>query len=94
MSNQVHLQEMYDFARANTFDEFVKKYSLQDLYSSVFKQFYLFEEKTLDNEIDRDELDEDEIETVMQQANCSRIYAVKALKKHGSIVDAILELMP
>jgi nascent polypeptide-associated complex subunit alpha len=39
-------------------------------------------------------LDPDEITTVMNQANCSRAKAVKALKKHKNIVDAILELTP
>jgi len=39
-------------------------------------------------------LDPDEITTVMNQANCSRARAVKALRKHKSIVDAILELTP
>jgi len=39
-------------------------------------------------------LDADEITTVMVQANCSRTKAVKALRKHNNIVDAILELTP
>lgn len=39
-------------------------------------------------------LDPDEINTIMQQANCSRAKAVKALRKHSNIVDAILELTP
>jgi NACalpha-BTF3-like transcription factor len=36
-------------------------------------------------------LDADEIQTVMKQAEVSREIAVKALRKHGNIVDAILE---
>ena len=43
---------------------------------------------------DESGLDPDEITTVMNQANCSRAKAVKALKKHKNIVDAILELTP
>jgi len=39
-------------------------------------------------------LDADEITTVMTQANCSRAKAIKALRKHNNIVDAILELTP
>merc|ERR1740130_1497471 len=39
-------------------------------------------------------LDADEINTIMQQAGCSRAKAVAALKKHSNIVDAILELTP
>ena len=41
-------------------------------------------------EVDETGLDPDEIETVIAQANCSRAKAVKALRKHESIVDAIL----
>jgi nascent polypeptide-associated complex subunit alpha len=49
-----------------------------------------------DGEEDGDEsgLDKDEINTIMTQANCSRSKAVKALRTHGNIVDAILELTP
>lgn len=36
----------------------------------------------------------DEIQTIIDQANCSRAKAVKALRKCGNIVDAILELTP
>jgi NACalpha-BTF3-like transcription factor len=39
-------------------------------------------------------LDPDEINTVMNQANCTYKQAVKALKKYGNIVDAILFLTP
>jgi len=42
--------------------------------------------------VDETGLDKDEIQTIMSQANCSRARAVKALKKHSNIVDAILEL--
>jgi len=44
--------------------------------------------------VDETGLDPDEITTVMTQANVSRGEAVKALKKHKNIVDAILELTP
>lgn len=44
--------------------------------------------------VDETGLDPDEINTVMGQANVSRAKAVKALKKHKNIVDAILELTP
>lgn len=45
-----------------------------------------------DENVDETGLDKDEIQTIMSQANCSRARAVKALKKHSNIVDAILEL--
>ncbi len=38
--------------------------------------------------------DEQEIETVMYQASCSREVAIVALQKHQNMVDAILELTP
>jgi len=44
--------------------------------------------------VDESGLDADEINTIMSQANCSRAKAVKALRKHKNIVDAILELTP
>jgi len=47
-----------------------------------------------DDEIDESGLDPDEIKTIMQQASCSRSRAVKALRKHKNLVDAILELTP
>ena len=41
-------------------------------------------------EEDETGLDPDEIQTIMAQASCSRAKAVKALRKHTNIVDAIL----
>ena len=52
------------------------------------------EEEETGDAADEGGLDPDEITTVMNQANCSRAKAVKALKKHKNIVDAILELTP
>jgi len=52
------------------------------------------EEEEDAEDVDESGLDADEIQTVMSQANCSRSRAVKALKKHANIVDAILELTP
>jgi len=52
------------------------------------------EEDDSGEKADETGLDPDEITTVMVQANCSRNKAVKALKKHQNIVDAILELTP
>ena len=52
------------------------------------------EEEDSGEAVDESGLDPDEITTVMNQANCSRPRAVKALKKHKNIVDAILELTP
>jgi len=43
-------------------------------------------------QVDATGLDEKEIEMVMSQANVSRARAVKALKKEGDIVNAIMEL--
>jgi len=47
-----------------------------------------------DGNLDESGLNKDEITTIMQQASVSRAKAVRALKKHGNIVDAILELTP
>lgn len=44
--------------------------------------------------VDETGLDKDEIATVMSQTNVSRAHAVKALRKTGNIVDAILALTP
>jgi len=44
--------------------------------------------------VDETGLDPDEIQTVMTQTSCTRPQAVKALKKSGNIVDAILALTP
>lgn len=52
------------------------------------------EEDDNSEEVDDSGLDADEIQTVMTQANCSRAAAIKSLKKHKNIVDAILELTP
>ena len=43
-----------------------------------------------EEDVDDAGLDADEINTIMQQAGCSRAKAVAALKKHSNIVDAIL----
>lgn len=48
-------------------------------------------QKKIGNE---DGLDQEEIQIVMTQASCSRKDAVKSLKKHGNIVDAVLEIIP
>ncbi len=51
--------------------------------------------RTLEEEaedIDETDLDPDEIDTVMHQADCTRAQAVKALKKHRNMVDAIIDL--
>merc|ERR1719384_2276525 len=50
------------------------------------------EEPYDDEVVDESGLDSTEIQTVMQQANCSKSKAVKALRKHKNIVDAILAL--
>jgi nascent polypeptide-associated complex subunit alpha len=47
-----------------------------------------------DADVDESGLDADEISTIVAQASCSRGKAAKALRKHGNIVDAILELTP
>lgn len=51
-------------------------------------------EEPSDDEEDVDDsgLDASEISTVMQQASCTKGKAVKALRKHKNIVDAILAL--
>ncbi len=40
--------------------------------------------------VDETGLDAEDIETVMAQASCSRAKAVRALKQHSNLVDAIL----
>jgi nascent polypeptide-associated complex subunit alpha len=51
------------------------------------------EEEVDDGEVDTDGLEEKDIELVIQQANCSKAKAVKALKSNnGDIVNAIMEL--
>jgi len=52
------------------------------------------EETGDDEDVDESGLNKEEIATIVQQANTTRAKAVKALKKHGNIVDAILELTP
>jgi len=52
------------------------------------------EETGDDEDADETGLNKEEISTIVQQANTTRAKAVKALKKHGNIVDAILELTP
>jgi nascent polypeptide-associated complex subunit alpha len=47
-----------------------------------------------DEEVDESGLDSDEIDTIVAQSSCSRAQAVKALRKTGNIVDAIIELTP
>jgi len=44
--------------------------------------------------VDDSDLDSDEIQTVINQTQCTRAQAVAALKKSGNIVDAILALTP
>jgi len=50
------------------------------------------EDEDDDDDVDETGLDSSEISTVIQQANCSKAKAVKALRKHKNIVDAILAL--
>lgn len=47
-----------------------------------------------DEAVDETGLDQEEISTVVSQAGCSRAKAVKALRTHKNVVDAILELTP
>jgi len=44
--------------------------------------------------VDETGLDPDEIQTVINQVNCTRGQAIAALRKSGNIVDAILALTP
>jgi len=52
------------------------------------------EEAGDDEDVDETGLNKEEISTIMTQANTTRAKAIKALKKHKNIVDAILELTP
>merc|ERR1712154_10770 len=46
----------------------------------------------VDGDVDESGLDPDEIQTVIDQAHCTRAKAVAALRKNNNIVDAILDL--
>lgn len=45
-----------------------------------------------DDNVDTTGLDQDEIDTIMQQTSCSKARAVSALRKHQHVVDAILSI--
>jgi len=76
-------------ATTNEFFEDVKKKKLLDKANDHFESN---ENNEFVEEVDQhgNKLDEDQICTIMSQADCSRGKAVVALKKHGNIVDAIL----
>jgi len=61
----------------------------KDALTSIEKEAEVDEEN-----VDETGLEADEINTVMQQAACTRAKAVAALRKHKNIVDAILALTP
>lgn len=53
------------------------------------------EDDNADNDTDKgNDSDEEQIQTIMSQADVSHTVAEASLKKHGNIVDAILELTP
>ena len=59
---------------------------------------YKFEEEEIQKEeeiINEEGIEEDAIETVMNEGKCSRLEAVKALKAHnGDPVEALLDICP
>jgi nascent polypeptide-associated complex subunit alpha len=81
---------------SNATDQAVRAFENPDQVPQATPNPVNVEEVGDDDEENGDEtgLDKDEINTIMTQAACSRAKAVKALKKHGNIVDAILELTP
>lgn len=44
--------------------------------------------------VNESEFNEEDIETIMAQASTSRENAIRALRQHGNVVDAILDLIP
>jgi len=81
---------------SNSSEQAVRQFDNNDQVPQATPNPVNVEEVGDDDEENADEsgLDKDEINTIMSQASCSRAKAVKALKKHGNIVDAILELTP
>ena len=58
-----------------------------------FQETIIEEEEDDDAEVDATGVEDKDIDLVIQQANCNRNKAIKALKKNnGDIVNAIMEL--
>eukprot|EP00457_Paulinella_chromatophora_P009767 gb/GEZN01009840.1/.p1 GENE.gb/GEZN01009840.1/~~gb/GEZN01009840.1/.p1 ORF type:complete len:193 (+),score=49.95 gb/GEZN01009840.1/:325-903(+) len=71
-----------------------KQFEAPQMSASAAQPTTIEEDDGDDEDVDESGLDKDEISTIMTQASCGRGKAVKALRKHGNIVDAILELTP
>ena len=77
------------FAEANQVREKAKELASNQKAEAIIEE----EEEEGDDEVDAEGVDEKDIELVIQQANCSRSKAVKALKNNDNdIVNSIMEL--
>jgi nascent polypeptide-associated complex subunit alpha len=88
---EAKIEDMNAQAAAQEAKEFEAPSGVQDTkedLQSVLAQ----QEADAGTEVDLTGLDEDEINTIVQQAGCSKAAAAAALRKTGNIVDAILEL--
>jgi nascent polypeptide-associated complex subunit alpha len=91
---EAKIEDINAQAQANAADAFKANPAAAAVATEADKEVAepVVEEETGD--VDETGLDADEINTVMSQANCTRVKAVKALRKNKNIVDAILELTP
>ena len=63
---------------------------LRDRFREVAKEYFTGKR----NNIYVYPLDQEEINTIVNYVKCSEADAIKALQKHGNLVDAVLELSP
>merc|ERR1712066_567328 len=90
------LSNQAQFQAAKKFEEAQQKAAAQaaaEAATAPKQEAIIEEEEDDDAEVGADGVDEKDIDLVIQQANCSRNKAIKALKKNNSdIVNAIMEL--
>ena len=89
LSQQAQMAAAKKFAEANQVREKAKELASNQKAEAIIEE----EEEEGDDEVDAEGVDEKDIELVIQQANCSRSKAVKALKNNDNdIVNSIMEL--
>jgi len=90
------LSNQAQFQAAKKFEEAQQKAAAQaaaEAATAPKQEAIIEEEEDDDAEVDATGVDDRDIDTVVQQANCNRNKAIKALKKNnGDIVNAIMEL--
>lgn len=90
------LSNQAQFQAAKKFEEAQKKAAAAaaaEAATAPKQETIVEEEEDDDAEVDADGIEDKDIDLVIQQANCSRNKAIKALKKNNSdIVNAIMEL--